>query len=156
MARPRRPRPRAWLARGRDGSAAVEFAVIASFLGIAMMGVYDFGIATWHRMQVTTAAHAGAAYAAAHGFNANGITAAVTGSSDWAGIAASPAPSKVCGCPNNADGVVEVECGTACAGGGDAGTYVKVAATANYTFLMPYPGVTQPVVLTATSITRIQ
>jgi hypothetical protein len=120
------------------------------------MGVYDFGRASWTRMQVISAAHVGAAFAAAHGFNANLIAAAVTSSSHLPTLSASPVPSQVCGCPAGAAGLSVVACGTACAEGGDAGTYVQVSATGRYSFVFPYPGIANPVVINATAYTRIQ
>ena len=141
---------------GRRGMAAVEFAIAAAFLSVAMVGLYDFGRASWTRMQVVSAAHVGAAFAAAHGFNTNLIANAVTSSSSLATLSATPAPASVCGCPNGAQGLSYVTCGTACAAGGDAGSYVTVHARGTYSFTFPYPYVSNPVVLTATAVTRIQ
>lgn len=141
---------------GRRGMAAVEFAIAAGFLTVAMSALYDFGRASWTRMQVISAAHVGAAFAAAHGFNANLIANAVTSSSSLPGLVATPAPSSVCGCPAGSSGVTFVTCGTGCTGGGDAGTYVQVTAQASYSFTFSYPFVSNPLVLTATALSRIQ
>ncbi len=141
---------------GRRGMAAMEFAIAASFLSIALMGVYDFGRASWTRMQVISAAHVGAAFAASNGFNVSLIGTAVTNSSNLPTLAAAPAPAQVCGCPAGTAGLSIVTCGTACAAGGDAGTYVQVSARGSYTFIFPYPTVTNPVIVNATAFTRIQ
>jgi Flp pilus assembly protein TadG len=141
---------------GRRGMAAVEFAIAASFLAVAMAGVYDFGRASWTRMQVVSAAHVGAAFAAAHGFNASLIASAVTSSSALGTLAATPAPATVCGCPNGSAGIGFVECGSACADGAGASTYVRVNARATYSFTFSYPYVSNPLVMTATALSRIQ
>jgi len=144
------------LASGRSGVAAVEFAIGASFLAIALVGVYDFGRSSWHRMQVISAAHAGAAYAAAHGFSTNGIVTAILGATDFAALSATPAPERVCGCPDGVNGIAIVACGSACGHGGDAGTYVRVSASGSYTFVFPYPYVSQPVAMSTSVLARIQ
>lgn len=144
------------LARQQDGLAAMEFAIAGSFLAVAMMGAYDFGGASWTRMQVISAAHVGGAFASSNGFNASLISAAVTNSSGLATLAATPAPAQVCGCPAGTAGVTIIACNTACAGGGDAGTYVRVSARGSYSFIFPYPLITSPVVINATALARIQ
>lgn len=151
--------PRAQLGRaqlGRGGMAAIEFAIAVSFLSLTLVAAYDFGRASWTRMQVVAAAHIGAAFAAAHGFNANLIGGAVTASSALSSLAAIPAPAQVCGCPSGSGGLAVVECGTACSGGGGAGTYVQVSARGTYSFVFPYPGIPSPMVMSATALTRIQ
>lgn len=148
---------RASALRAREGIAAVEFAIGVSFLSLALLGLYDFGRASWHRMQVATAAQAGATYAAGNGFNTNGIVAAVRGATDDTGIAATPAPAMMCGCENGGSGIVAAACGSKCVGTEiDAGYYVQVNARAEYAFVFPYPFITNPVVLTATVTARLQ
>jgi hypothetical protein len=49
-----------------------------------------------------------------------------------------------------------VACGSACADGGGAGTYVRVNARGTYSFTFSYPLVSNPLVLSATALTRIQ
>jgi hypothetical protein len=126
-----------------------------------MLGLYDFGRASWHRMQVASAAQAGAIYAASHGFNTNGIVAAVTQSSSFSTLTASPSPTIQCGCPNGAAGMTIVACGSSCPGVGGqpgpvAGYYVTVHARGTYTFMFPYPYITQPVVMTASAFAKLQ
>jgi Flp pilus assembly protein TadG len=143
--------------RARGGIAAVEFAVGAAFLSLALLGLYDFGRASWQRMQVATAAQAGATYASGNGFNTNGIVAAVRGATELASVTATPAPSLVCGCQSGVEGIATVACGTKCGGTTvDAGYYVRVNARAEYSFVFPYPFVASPVVMTASVTARLQ
>jgi Flp pilus assembly protein TadG len=144
------------LGRQRRGVAAVEFAIGASFLIMMVTGVFDFGQLYSARLQLVAAVHSGAAYAATNGFNANGIVTATTTAANLATLTATPAPSQVCACPNGNVGMTVVACGTSCAGGGDAGTYVRVNAQASYTFIFPLPRSVNPLVMTSTALARIQ
>lgn len=148
------------LRAARGGIAAVEFAIGASFFILATLGLYDFGRASWHRMQVAAAAQAGAAYAAANGFNTNGIVAAVVGSTDFSTLTASPAPTMQCGCPAGTAGITPAACGSTCpiVGGVTevAGYYVTVNARGTYTFMFPYPYVPAPIVMTASAFAKLQ
>ncbi len=143
--------------RSRDGVAATEFAIVSSVMIMAMVGLYDFDRASWHRIEVATAASAGAMYAASHGFNSNGIVASVLGATNFSTLAATPAPTMPCGCPSGTSGVTVAACGSTCSSDGSiAGYYVTVNAQASYTFLFPHPYVTQPVVLTASAMAKLQ
>lgn len=149
------------LGHARDGVAAVEFAISASVILFAMLGLYDFGRASWHRMEVAAAAQAGAAYAASHGFNTNGIVATVRGATNFSTLTASPAPTMQCGCPNGASGISSAACGSTCPSvngiaGPTAGYYVTVHTRATYAFTFPYPYVPQPVVMTARAFAKLQ
>lgn len=144
------------LAGRRDGFAAIEFAIAVSFLSLALIGVYDFGRASWTRMQVISAAHVGGAFASSNGFNASLISTAVTNSSNLPTLVATPAPVQVCGCPAGAAGITIVACSTTCDSGNGAGTYVRVSARGTYTFVFPYPGIAGPVVINAVALARIQ
>ncbi len=148
------------LRAARGGIAAVEFAIGASFFILATLALYDFGRASWHRMQVAAAAQAGAAYAASNGFNTNGIVSAVTGATNFSALSASPAPTLQCGCPNGTSGVTVAACGSTCpiAGGVAevAGYYVTVHALGTYSFVFPYPYVSNPVVMTASAFAKLQ
>jgi Flp pilus assembly protein TadG len=145
---------RAWLAR--SGVAAVEFAIGASFVLLASTGIYDFGRAYWTRIQVMSALHSAAAYAATNGFNSNGIVASMTSSTNFAAISATPAPAQVCGCPNGNTGLTVVACGTACGSGADAGTYVQISVRGTHAFLFPMPGMGSSLDINATAFARIQ
>lgn len=53
------------LLRRRDGNIAVEFAFIASILGVLMLGVMDFGLAYTREMAMSNAVRAGTQFALA-------------------------------------------------------------------------------------------
>lgn len=140
---------------GRGGVAAMEFAIAAGALALMMMGIYDYGNSAWHKLQVHNAVRAGTAWAAYHGFDAAKIETVVTTASNYPAITAVPAPVQVCGCPDAA-GIVDAACGSACAGGGTAGKYERVAARADYNFVLPLPGRGGVVTMSAAGIARLE
>lgn len=140
---------------GRGGVAATEFAIAAGALALMMMGIYDYGNSAWHKLQVHNAVRAGTAWAAYHGFDAAKIATVVTTASNYPAITATPAPAQVCGCPGSA-GIVEAACGSTCSGGVVAGKYVRVAARADYSFVLPLPGRGGVVTMSAAGIARLE
>jgi len=123
---------------GTAGAAAVEFAILSSLLVLMMVAVIDLGMGLYRGIQVRNAAQAGAAYAMAKGYNASSMTSAILNATSFSQVSASPAPTQFCGCPTTA-GITTATCGSACAGGSTAGTYVTASATGSYTTLMRYP-----------------
>jgi Flp pilus assembly protein TadG len=121
------------------GITSIEFALTAPFLVAMLVPVIDLGMGFYQQMQVSNAAEAGAEYAVNHfsPFSASAISTAVTRATTLSGISASPTPTQSCGCPSGS-AVVAATCGTNCANGQAAGTYVTVTATASYTPLFRY------------------
>jgi Flp pilus assembly protein TadG len=143
------------LARQAGGNAALEMALIAPVLVLLLVGIADFGMAVYRKMQVQHAAQAGAEYAMVHGFSSSAITSTVTAATAFTGITASPAPAQSCGCVSGTT-VAAATCGTNCASGTAAGTYVTVSAQGSYATIIPYPGIPSSFTLTAASVVRIQ
>jgi Flp pilus assembly protein TadG len=143
-------------AMGRGGVAALEFAIVAGVMSMMLMGVYDYGMVAWHKLQVHNAVRAGAAYAAYHGYDQAKIMTVVTTASDYPAITASPAPSEVCGCAEPSGAFVESACGGSCADGGTKGKYARVSARADYHFVLPFPGRSGPVVMSTHGIARLE
>ncbi len=140
----------------RGGSAVVEFAMLAPLLVLLAVGIYDYGMALSQRTQVESAARAGAAYVTAYGWDAEGISRAVTGATGNAAISAVPAPSRFCGCGDAATGVVATTCDSPCPGGDVARAYVSVGASAIYSVALPLPLGATSFTLRATSVARVQ
>ena len=138
----------------REGNAAVEFSIAAPVLAIIFVPLIDIGMAVYQKMQVQDAARAGAQYAMAHGWNSSSIQSAITNATALA-VTVSPAPSKSCGCPDGSS-VSAAACGSTCADGQKAGTYVTVGAQVTYTPLLPYPAMGNSVTLSAQTTARIQ
>jgi Flp pilus assembly protein TadG len=144
-------RRRGW----RSGSSAVEFALISPLVITLLVGIVDYGLATTQRLATRHAAQAGAEQAALHGFDATKITTAMQNASPGVAVAATPAPAQSCGCASGTT-VATASCGSTCADGTKAGTYVTVNAQSVYTTVIPYPGFPSSFTFTERSFVRIQ
>lgn len=147
-----------WLPRSaalhcRRGTAAVEFALLAPLLIGILAAFTDFGIGAYRHMQVVDAAEAGAQFAVRQGYNGAAIQTAAAGATSLPSISTSSA--QFCGCPSGT-ALDAVGCGTTCPGGGAAGDYVTVSVQTQYAPLLPYPGITTPLTLSAQSTVRLQ
>jgi len=142
------------LLRHGGGNAAIELALLATPLMLLAIGTADYGLGVYQQMEVQNAAQAGAEYARKHGFSATGISSAITAATPLT-VTATPAPAQSCGCPSGT-AITPATCGTTCASGLAAGTYVTVGAQAIYTTLVPYPGIANSYTLAASSTVRIQ
>jgi Flp pilus assembly protein TadG len=140
---------------GVEGVAAIEFAILATILILLMICTVDIGMGFYRKMQIQNAAQVGAQYAMLHGFSAGSISAAVTGATSFSGISASPDPTQYCGCPGNT-GIGTTTCGSTCADGTTAATYVSVSAQGTYDTLLSYPLIPRSFTLTAQSTVRTQ
>ncbi len=144
---------RLWPAQ--DGVSAVEFALLAGILGTLLLGVLDFGIGFWEKMEVENAARAGAEYAVKNGYGATSIQSAVTSATSLSGIQATPAPAETCGCPNASLGITRHDCGSTCPDGELAGTYVTVNAQVSYSTIFSWPGIANPMTLASSVTVRL-
>ena len=138
------------------GAALVEFAIAVPILVMLVIGLIQFGLGIYAQSQVTSAAQSGVRYALVKGFDSQAIGAAVTSSAPNLSLAASPAPTQICGCVVN-NAVVSVSCSpsTTCAGGGTPRNYVNVTAAATYTPTIRLPGFASTYQLTATAQGRL-
>lgn len=141
------------LRKDLSGASAVEFALILPIVVVLVTAALDFGGLIYTRLQVGSATHAGASFAAAQGFNQTAISTAMAGGASIAVTAATPV--QICGCPGATTGITEITCGSTCTSGEVAGRYVRLDASANYTLLYSWPGLTNPVTLTSTARVRI-
>jgi Flp pilus assembly protein TadG len=144
----------AQLSFDKKGTAAIEFGMVSVFLCFLFLGLIDFGMGYWEQMQVGNAARAGKEYATINGWNQSGIMTAVTSATGLRSITAAPSPTQSCGCPSVSVGITTATCGSSCAGGSTAGTYVTVNARASYSTIFTYPGIANPITLTASTTVR--
>src|SRR6266404_761781 len=138
----------AFLMRAERGNAAIEFALATPILIGLLEPVADLGIAFSQQLQVQQAAQAGAQYAMLHGYNSSAISNAVTAATTLPGVSAAPAPTQSCGCPTGTT-IATAPCGSTCADGEAAGSYVFVNARSAYTPVLPYSVLGSSVTLTA-------
>lgn len=141
--------------RKNRGTAAIEFGIAAPLMIVLVAGLLELGFGIQKKMQVQNAAEAGAFYAIKHGWDSAAIGAAVVTAVPGAAISASPAPTQFCGCPG-ATGVTHVACTATCTGGGSAGIYVQVYASAPRDTLLPGGGFSFSSTLTAYAVVRLQ
>ena len=137
------------------GAAAIELAIIAPVIVLALICTFDLGLGIYRSMQVESAAQAGAEYAIARGYSADGVTRAVANATSFTGVAANPAPFQFCGCAA-ASGVTAITCGQTCPDGTAAGTYVTVSAQGTYNTFLPYPMFPSAYTFAAQSTVRTQ
>lgn len=142
-------------ADGVRGASAIEFAIIAPVIILMAIGVIDLGMGFYRKMQVESAAQAGAQYAMVHGSDTSSITTAVVSATSFSGVTATPTPSQFCGCASSI-GIISAACNTPCSSGSTPGIYVTVFAQGTYATLLPYPGIPSDFNLTAQSTVRIQ
>jgi Flp pilus assembly protein TadG len=116
--------------RCSNGSAAMEVGVIFPFFFALVVGTAQYGLAIYQIMEVQYAAQVGADFALTNGFDAAAIQTAVTSATAFTAVTA-PTPTQACGCAS-VTGIATATCGTPCADGTSAGTYVTVTASAAY------------------------
>jgi hypothetical protein len=139
-----------------SAAAAIEFAILGGVFSAIMVVGGDLGLAYYADMQVQTSAQMGAQYAVVNSskaFDSTAIGNAVVGATSTTGITATPAPTQFCGCPS-ATAISSATCGTLCADGTGAGTYVSVSASRIHTTVIPYPWLPASFAQTATSTVR--
>jgi Flp pilus assembly pilin Flp len=142
---------RKWRSFGRhaSGGAAIEFALIGPAVVILLIGVTDFGLGFYRRMQVQSAAQRGAIYATVNGPDINGITTAIT-SSPGSILVPRPGPITFDACATSS-GLTST-----CPTGVTPGTYVSAPAVTSYRLIFRYPGLTSPMTFSATQVVRVR
>ncbi len=133
--------------RGKDGGAAVEFALLVPVLVLLTMGAVDLGLAAYERMQLEAAARVGVQYVLQTNTNETAtITSVVQNAAEVSPVAVSVAFTYEC------DGV-EVPSGTACSNG--LARYVQVSVTKSFAPLIDVAGIA-PDSLSASAQIRTQ
>jgi len=140
--------------RCRRGTATVEMAFALPVLAFLVLGMFDQGSKISRNMQLANAVRAGAQYAM--------VRKPVQGDlSQIVGAIANTAPydetgtqqitaTMFCECP---DGTPVVCTGTCV--GGDRGAYVRIALQEDYTTLLNYPGLDNPIRLANEATVRL-
>lgn len=163
MKRPSRVPDLISLRDAREGVAAVEFALCASLLVSLFVGAVSLGLASWTKMQVGNAARAGAAYAATHDpgearFIANVTAAAQNATALSTRVQVPPFAPVANSCTDPASGQISPagKATTCPVTKSPPGTYVTVATTYSYSFILPVPGIANTVTLSGKAVARIQ
>jgi Flp pilus assembly pilin Flp len=138
-----------------NGSAAIEFGLIAPVLLILLIGLVELGFAVHQAMQVQAAAEAGAIYAGRYGWDQSGIASAVEHATGADNVTADPAPTLFCGCPD-AGGVAAAACDVQCPDGNWPGRYARISASMPHVPILTGLGLPIPAVLTGHAVVRVQ
>lgn len=116
---------------GEDGVSAVEFALIAPVLFIALLSMVDVGFAIYERMTIDYVLRAGAQAAMDDPGKATVLT--VLNDTGAQNFAAGTVPNftvehPICECPGNTD----VVCSATCDGGAATSIYYRLEGTKTY------------------------
>lgn len=155
--RPAVPPPAPALWHARDGVAAVEFALVAPLLILLLGGAVSFGDALRVRIAVGNAARAGASWAQLNGFDANGIAAAARAATALTDVGVT-ATASAASCTNPAS-LLLAPAGAAAlcpATGTPPGTYVSIATTVAYTYIIPLPGLPTTTTISGAAVARVR
>jgi Flp pilus assembly protein TadG len=130
------------------GAAAVEFALISSILCAVFIGLADYGLAMFKKMELTSAARSGAQVALINSSDTSAIKQAVVSSTNLDITTSDVTTSQSCEC---ADGT-SITCGNTCSDGSTNRYFFTVTATENYTLLLVQTSMT----LTGSATIRTQ
>jgi len=141
------------LARDENGAAVVEFAFVLPVFLVLIAGLYDGARFLTGELQIHAAAQAGAAWAASHGWDPDGISTAVTRAAPL-GAGATPAPVMVKGCAA-ANAIQPPDPKGNCPAKEPVGSFVTVSAQSPFTPMAPGFGGIWPRTLNAQATVRI-
>ena len=113
------------LLRSRRGVAVVEFALLAPVLLIAVMGLASFGLVVFQKMQLNSAAHAGAQLALVDASSTSAIENAVLASTSLPITVDNVTTEEFCEC---ADGTT-ITCGNVCTDASDNRYFMSITVT---------------------------
>lgn len=117
------------LTRDESGTAAIEFGLLATVLLLVVMSMVDVGIGMFHKMELSSAARAGAQYAVLKGYSSSTIQTVVQGSTNLSTVTV--ASSRFCECSSGA-----TPTGTAPSCTCPSGTVQKfITVTASYSYV---------------------
>ncbi|MGE5270604.1 MAG: TadE/TadG family type IV pilus assembly protein [Thiohalocapsa sp.] len=141
---------RASLRHCERGVSSIEFGVLAGALAMMTLGLLDFGIGLWEKLEVSDAVRAGAQYAAKSGYDSTNIQAAEAHATNLSGLSTS-APVQFSGCPDATNGITTPPC----ADGSAPGSYITIRASVSYSTIFSWPGLSNPMTLASNVTIRV-
>lgn len=133
-----------------SGQGLVETALTASLLVLLLLAAIDFGRAFYMVVELKGAAHAGAVYGSQFPTDKTGMqNVANSNASDLTGVASANFTATAdwgCECSDGSNATAESggSCATPSCTGMNEIYYVTVTTTANYSPLVPWPGIPSP------------
>jgi len=134
--------------KSRRGAAAVEFAIMIPVISALMVGLADFGMAMFDKMELTSAARAGAQMALLDSSSSSAIKQVVVDSTDLGISTSDVTTTETCEC---ADGT-SVTCGATCSDSSSNQYYYAVSVSYDHTLLITGTAIT----LTGSATVRTQ
>ena len=119
---------RDWLASSASGAAAVEFALLLPVVLAGLTGVANYGLATYEKMELVSAARAGAQMAIRDRTDTSVIRQVTVDSTNLNITTSSVTATEVCEC---ADGTT-VTCGATCSDGSSNRYFMTVTVTKTF------------------------
>ncbi len=126
-------RTTARLASSRRGAAAVEFALMATVIAAMLTGIANYGMAQFDKMELRSAARAGAQMALKDRTDTTAIKNAAANATNLSITTSDVATSETCEC---ADGTALGACGDACNDGGSNQYFMTVTVSETFTLLI--------------------
>ncbi|NQV83725.1 MAG: pilus assembly protein [Rhodospirillales bacterium] len=123
------------LRSSRRGAAAVEFALLAPIVLAVLAGVANYGMAMIEKMELESAARAGAQMAANDRTATTTIQNAVINANDLSLTAADITLTESCWC---ADVSATATCGSTCADGDSAQYFMTVSVSTTFDYLFGF------------------
>lgn len=133
--------------RCRLGTAAVEFALITPVLLIIIMGLVDFGLAMFKKMELTGAVRSGAQLAMMDSSNTTVIKDAVVDASGNSITSSDVSTTSFCECADEST----VVCGETCGDGSSNRTFMTITASQSFSGLF----LTSAISITGTITVRV-
>ena len=149
------------LCRCRRGSITVEGALVATLLGVLLIGVIDFGLAFRRQSELANAVRAGTQYAMVRRpqqGDVDPIRDAVYQTAPFAEGTPGTALDVefYCECPDGSPSECSAAGGVAlCSGGVERHSFLRVRLSEDYDLLLAYPGLGSDIALTAEGTVRL-
>jgi Flp pilus assembly protein TadG len=134
--------------RTTRGAAAVEFAMLVPVISALFIGVANFGLAVNEKMELSSAARAGAQMALISTADLSVIRQVVVDSTNLSITTADVTVTQACNCYDG----TSISCGATCGDGSDNEYYYTISVTENHTLLL----IPTTISLTGTATVRTQ
>ena len=149
------------VARCKRGSITVEGALVATVLGVLLIGVIDFGLAFRRQSELANAVRAGTQYAMVRRPQQGDVTPirdAVYQTAPF--VEGTPGTALdiefYCECPDGSPSQCSAAGGVAlCSGGVERHSFLRVRLSEDYGLLLAYPGLGSDIGLTAEGSVRL-
>ena len=146
-------RPLAHLRRDYRGNIAVEFALILPVALLLLAGLIEFGLVTYDRLSIESAARAGAQFAFSGGYDATKVDVTVRSASAVSLGKNDSVTSKIfCECTDQ----TPIACGGACSNGGPNRRFLRVSVVKAHQAWLPFMGALVPGKVSASATIRMQ